>query len=111
MSRWLLLGHILRRRYVETIIYYFSILFVSILKDGSLSDTAVSSIDPIDRMRHSRHEASRGGRAGAAAAGNAAAAGSAGLGKKSNSTSQLSAAGNKAFFSRHFILMRFTTFP
>jgi hypothetical protein len=57
-----------------------------------LSDTAVSSIDALDRPRHQRHEGGRGGRTAANAAANAA---SAGMGKKSNSTSQLSAAGNE----------------
>jgi len=71
----------------------YLLFFCKFMKDGSLSDTAVSSIDPVDRQRHPRHESSRG-RGGATATGNAAAGNSAGMGKKSNSTSQLSAAGN-----------------
>lgn len=69
------------------------IFLISKPKDGSLSDTAVSSID---NLRHARHEGGRGGRS----AGNSAGpAGAAGMGKKSNSTSQLSAAGNEALKS------------
>ena len=72
----------------------------SFLSDGSLSDTAVSSLDALDRQRNMRLEA-RGGRGAGpgGAGGNAASpsgpglAGGGGMGKKSNSTSQLSAAG------------------
>ena len=69
----------------------------------------VSLIDLIDHMCHCHHEASCGGQAGVAAAGNPAVAGLAGMGKKSNSTSQLLAAGNNAFISQHIILTCFMT--
>jgi hypothetical protein len=75
-----------------TLTHFFDAFFSRFFQDGSLSDTAVSSIDALDRPRHQRHEGGRGGRTAANAAANAA---SAGMGKKSNSTSQLSAAGNE----------------
>ena len=69
--------------------------------DGSLSDTAVSSVGMLDRQKHPNLH--RPGGAGGSnqqlqqqqqqSGGPNAAGGPGGMGKKSNSTSQLSAAG------------------
>ena len=53
----------------------------------------MSSIDALDHRRQHRHEAGRGRSAGSAGSTTGQTAGAAGMGKKSNSTSQLSAAG------------------
>ena len=58
--------------------------------DGSLSDTAVSSIDALERQRNQRMQARGQGPPGAPGPGGP---GGGGMGKKSSSTSQLSAAG------------------
>lgn len=78
-----------------------SLYFLTV--DGSLSDTAVSSADIYGgTMNRGMDPRGRGGNAASAAAGGAGgqqqgnnAAGPGGMGKKSNSTSQLSAAGKK----------------
>lgn len=63
--------------------------------DGSLSDTAVSSIDALRNPGRGHHHRSGRGQqpVNPAAAGEAGVPGQGGMGKKSNSTSQLSAAG------------------
>ena len=70
--------------------------------DGSLSDTAVSSLDALDRQRNIRFDTRStsgagggglGSKLGGPSGGNMVGGGP-GMGKKSSSTSQLSAAGN-----------------
>ncbi|CAB4060956.1 RIMS2 [Lepeophtheirus salmonis] len=68
----------------------------SFVLDGSLSDTAVSSLDALDRQKQVKDALRKGQSIGpdnmGQSGGNPS---SSGLGKKSNSTSQLSAAGHK----------------
>ena len=72
-----------------------NILIFHIIVDGSLSDTAVSSMDPLlqNRGMGPGGQLRQGGQKGNNNAGPAG-PGQGGMGKKSNSTSQLSAAGN-----------------
>ena len=77
-------------------------VFFQITVDGSLSDTAVSSVGMLDRQKHPNLHRPGGGVGGSnqqlqqqpgGPGGPNAAGGPGGMGKKSNSTSQLSAAG------------------
>ncbi|XP_040583869.2 LOW QUALITY PROTEIN: regulating synaptic membrane exocytosis protein 2-like [Lepeophtheirus salmonis] len=67
----------------------------SFVLDGSLSDTAVSSLDALDRQKQVKDALRKGQSIGPDNMGQSGGNPFLGIGKKSNSTSQLSAAGHK----------------